>query len=462
MAGKILIVGDMATIRNDLEIRLSDACYETLHAASGAQALHIAQTARPDVILLDVMLPDGDGIDICQHLKTDPRTGDIPVVIIATINDTPERMRAFQAGADDLLSKPVDALMLMARLRNLLRARDMAVELRPRENNGFGPGLAEAAQPFVGPERIAFITAQPEQGQALCRILARHLGNTFLTMDRQEALTGTANGLVPDVFVIATTDEQPEAALQLMSDLRSRPRTRHAAICILLPEDMSDMGAMALDLGAADLLSPLSDPHEIALRLNTQLRRKRQADRYRTALHAELRLSTMDPLTGLYNRRYALPHLARIIEHAHQSGQRYAVMVLDIDRFKSINDTWGHATGDTVLTEVARRLHENLRSIDLLARIGGEEFLVVLPDTTLKQARRVAERLCTIIEASPIGLPDVTSEIRVTLSIGLALGGGEEDPLESSKEVIARADHALLQAKSAGRNRVMVNTMPSA
>ncbi len=153
-----------------------------------------------------------------------------------------------------------------------------------------------------------------------------------------------------------------------------------------------------------------------------------------------------------------MPHLSRLAEHAADTGRPFAVMVLDLDRFKAVNDTFGHAAGDAVLTEVARRLQDNLRTVDLVARIGGEEFLVAMPDTDLSEAQMAAERLCRIVARSPVIVPDGLA-IEVTISIGLAMGGRREADLN---RLIARADEALLGSKSGGRNQVMVSPLSAA
>lgn len=271
--------------------------------------------------------------------------------------------------------------------------------------------------------------------------------------------------MVPDVFLIAAGPEGSSSGLHLMSELRSRSGTRHAAICILVQPGQDAAAVMALDLGANDLITAGSDPREMALRLNTQLRRKDQADRLRASMRDGLRAAVVDPLTGLYNRRYAMPHVARIAERAQQTGRAFAVMILDLDRFKSVNDTWGHAVGDAVLVDVATRLRDNLRPVDMVARIGGEEFLVVLPDTPLAQAEIAAERLRHVIAERPVSItggPDVP----VTISIGLALGGeiglnrsGAPESLGQPEvqALIDRADHAMLMAKTDGRNQVITS-----
>ena len=467
MAGTILIVDDVATNRIVLKVKLAAACYDTLQASDGTSALRLAREVRPNLILLDVMLPDVDGIEVCKSLRADPVTRDIPVVMVTTSTDIEARLAALQAGADEFLSKPLDEPMLLARLRSLMRAREMSEELRLRDTTTRDLGFAEPVLPFEGPGTFALIAARKETALAWRRDLAPLLRDRLLVIGHTEVLAEAVGSEAlgashPDVFLIAADLAQTGEGLRLMSELRSRPGTRHAAICIALADDTRDGGAMALDLGANDLIAAGCDPREIALRLTTQLRRKRQADRLRASVRDGLRAAVTDPLTGLYNRRYALPHLSRIAERAALTGRPFAVMVLDIDRVKTVNDTWGHAAGDAVLVEVATRLRDNLRAVDLVARIGGEEFLVALPDTPLGLASMAAERLCQVVHQTPVALPS-GPQISVTLSIGLSIGGlsigGGRDTANPADvlALIDQADHAMLAAKAEGRNQVTVS-----
>nr|WP_246391213.1 GGDEF domain-containing protein [Limimaricola variabilis] len=174
-----------------------------------------------------------------------------------------------------------------------------------------------------------------------------------------------------------------------------------------------------------------------------------------------LEASLTDALTGLWNRRYALPHLARLITEARKRNRPLAVMLLDIDLFKAVNDRHGHAAGDAVLAQVAARLRDGLRPADLIARIGGEEFLVAMPDATLDQARRAAERLRRRIRERPfdIGGSGQASLQVVTVSVGVALGPGPAGaaPDMAAEALMRRADTALYAAKRTGRNRVKVS-----
>ena len=202
---------------------------------------------------------------------------------------------------------------------------------------------------------------------------------------------------------------------------------------------------------------------EMALRARRLHKRREINDSLRATVRNGAEAAIRDPLTGLYNRRYALPHLDRIAEQSRQSGRPYAVMIADLDHFKRINDWHGHEAGDAVLTECARRLQSNMRAVDLVARIGGEEFLIVMPATGRAAARQAALRLCQKISQQPVVLPGHDGEIDVTVSIGLALssGIGCDSPgglglAETPEGLIKRADRALYRAKEMGRNRFML------
>jgi len=431
MAGKILIVDDVATNRIVLKVKLASAAYETVQASNGTDALRTARATRPDLILLDVQLPDMDGIEVCERLKADPVTRAIPVVMITAFRDPVARLRGLRAGAEEFLTKPLDENLLLARLRSLLRARETEEELKLRDTTWRDLGFAEMAEGFDGPAQLVLVGGRRDRVQTWRPHLIRAFGPHVEVMDREEVLAETAGLGGVDLFVIPADMDRPGDGLRLMSELRARQATRHAAMCVLVQPEARETAAVALDLGANDLMAADAPVEEIAIRLRTQIRRKRMGDRLRASMADGLRLALIDPLTGLYNRRYALPHIARIAERAQETGRSFAVMILDLDRFKAVNDTFGHAAGDAVLVEIGNRLKNSLRSVDLVARIGGR----------------------------PIRLPGGAGEIKVTSSIGLAMGGAAGVAVE---QVVDVADRALLGSKSDGRNLVTVGRSPSA
>lgn len=452
MPARLLIVDDLSANRIVLKSKLSAACYDVTQALDGASAFRVAQAQGTDLLLADTGLPDMDAVALCQRLRADPATRTLPVIVTAPA-DSGDRLRALAAGADDFIRRPFDDQFLLARIRSLLRAREEEVELSLRELTGRALGLAEDMAAFDYPADVALVSADPCLGQGWRDSMGPLMSHRLHLLD--PVATRLHQPLPPDVFVIEAPTGRTDEGLQLIADLRSRSVARHAALCLVLPPDAATEAAMALDLGANDVLVRPVDPRELALRIETLIRRKRLADRLRNMLRDGAQAALRDPLTGVYNRRYALPHLARLAERLKHGGRSVTVMALDIDRFKAVNDQWGHPAGDAVLIEVAKRLQDNLRAVDTLARIGGEEFLILMPDTGPTQGRRAAERLCRIIEGSPMTLPNGKDKIPVTLSIGLTIGKPGRD--ETAEGLIEKADRALLQAKAFGRNRVTVD-----
>ncbi|SFD55943.1 diguanylate cyclase [Roseivivax sediminis] len=449
MTGRILVVDGTATHRIILRVKLGSAFYDVAQAASGTAALEEALRTRPDLVLAANRLEDMTGAELCRRLRPLSPSRDLPVILIQSSDDPAGRLEALRAGAEDTLARPLDEVLLFARLRSLLRAREAERELRLRDDTGRALGLAEDASAFVPRARVALVEAPGADRGAIATGL-RDLANADLaSCTRKDVLQGRA--AATDLFVLV---EGPGgAALDLLSEVRSRPDTRRAAILYIAAEGQRREAATALDLGADDLVIGAALPEELTLRTEKLMQRKRVTDRLRASMQEGLRAALTDPMTGLYNRRYALPHLERIDAAAQRSGKPYGVLMLDIDRFKTINDGYGHAVGDLVLTDIARRLQHNLRAADLLARHGGEEFLVILPDTDADQTLNIANRLCARVREVPVkigaGLPPLPVTISAGATVGPAASGLETGAL------IAAADHALYAAKEAGRDRAV-------
>src|SRR5947208_5610672 len=186
-------------------------------------------------------------------------------------------------------------------------------------------------------------------------------------------------------------------------------------------------------------------------RVITHVRKKRYTERLRDNVQMSIEMAITDALTGLYNRRYMESHIGTLVEQAAARGKPLTVLVLDIDYFKSINDTHGHDAGDDVLREFAIRIRKSIRGIDLACRYGGEEFVVVMPETDIGVATVVAERLRRRIASEPFPIQQSARHIDVTISIGIA----ELSVKDTSATILKRADQALYRAKRNGRNRVV-------
>ncbi|MFC7538544.1 diguanylate cyclase [Siccirubricoccus deserti] len=235
--------------------------------------------------------------------------------------------------------------------------------------------------------------------------------------------------------------------LRLASRLRAQTATRDLPVLLVADASQRSMVLRGFDLGANDhVLRPI-DANELCARSRNQIRRKRYQERLRADLDRSLELAVTDPLTGLRNRRYVLRHLEGVLR-----GSGAAVLLMDVDRFKAINDRHGHAAGDAALHEVAQRLKTHLRAADVVARYGGEEFIVVLAGAPAEYGAMVAERLRAALANDPISIGGLL--LPITASIGLAM----VQMGTSAAGAINAADAALYRAKAAGRNRVELAT----
>lgn len=471
MSGKILIVDDIATNRIVLRVKLSSAFYDVRQAASLPEAMAALAADLPDLVIVSTGLPGGpDGagaLALARAVRARGDGADLPLLAIGPAMDADGRGRFLAADFDDVLAKPVDDHFLHARLRSLTRTRDAMQDLRLRETARQAIGFAEpAAMPDL-PARIALAAPQRAAILPWRPALESRLPHRLMFHDHASLLPAFGEGEAADAIVLVIPVEGPETGLRLLSELRAHPRARRMAMLVVFSGPApAPLISHALDLGAQAVMGDGVDFAEIGLRLTALLRRKRLADRLHASVQNGLRAAVTDPLTGLFNRRYALPQLERMLETARCMDRPLAVMVADLDHFKRINDTYGHAAGDAVLAEVAARLRNGLRADDLLARIGGEEFLIALPDCTRPAARARARALCARIGSEAFALPGRESPVHVTISIGVAMAGrgsaldgaepGTGDWGRAVQDLLMDADRALYGAKAHGRNTVTI------
>ena len=454
MPGRVLVVDDVATNRLILKAKLATAYYDVLEADCGQAAFDAAKAEQPDVILLDIMMPNMDGYEVCEMLKACPETAHIPVVMVTASSAPKERIRGLAVGADDFLVKPINDMALFARVRNLLRVKMMFDELKLRDSTSRELGLPDFLEleneTPAKIDRVLLAPAAPAQGKAWAEQIAAMPHAEVAGICTEKEALEMARLERPDAIIVHQHFMQDGDSLRLISALRARPETRQAVTLYVVSDGAIETAAKALDLGTSDYVLEPFEAEELTYRLHTQLRRKRHSDRLRSNARDGLRMAVIDPLTGLYNRRYATQHMQKIVERARKSGNDFAVMMLDIDNFKHINDSEGHDVGDQVLKEFSRRIQENTRGVDLVARMGGEEFLIVMPDSGHMAAKHVSERLRRAVESAPFKA-DTGAELKVTVSIGVAIGTvGQDDP----ESLVRCADKALYASKSNGRNLV--------
>lgn len=456
MAGRIVIADTTAANRIILKVKLEAARYEIVQAAHCEAVLERVRSDHPDMVIVDAHLPGetGDGFDLCRQIKQDPAFRSIPVIVTDAVPSRAARLAALESGAEDYLAKPFDEVTLLALVRHQMRDRVMHAEFGRRQDTAEEMGFAEVSAGAARTPRVALIAPEPALGLDWRRALTERLDGRILVIDRNGALDRWAPGDAPDAFVIGADLAHARDGLMLVSELRSRPATRHAVIVVHDTRDDPAMTASALDIGANAVTFGAFDAEEMAVRLKPLIARKLEVDVLRDSVDARLSLAVLDPLTGLYNRRYAETYMRRIIAQAGASGQPFALMLLDLDRFKSVNDTYGHVVGDEVLVETARRLRENVREVDLLVRHGGEEFLIAMPATDFDAASTAAERLRRVIAESPVRSASQGSEVAITISIGVTVCTGAPDEAHTLQGLVDTADRALYASKSDGRNQV--------
>jgi two-component system cell cycle response regulator len=450
MSARILVVDDIEANVKLLEAKLAAEYYDVLTANDGPTALAIAASESPDIILLDVMMPGMDGFAVCRRLKDDPATRHIPVVLVTALDGRSDRIEGLESGADEFLTKPIDDVMLFARVRSLTRLKQVMDELRAREASGRRIGVIAGAAARLGGTggRVLVVDDNERQAQRLMAELAVEHRPVMETDPEKAHLT--ARGPVDLIIVNATA--RAFDGLRFAATIRSDEATRHLPILAIVDADERHRLVKALEIGVNDLLTKPLDPQEMAARARTQIRRKRYTDFLRDNLDHSLELAVTDQLTGLHNRRYMEGQLGALVKRATHGGDPVSALMIDIDHFKKINDNFGHDIGDEVLREFAVRLASNVRAIDLPCRYGGEEFTVIMPGARLEDAQRVAERIRLHVAGSPFRVAGGKELLTVTISIGVATTVGEGDTPEL---LLKRADEAVYEAKAGGRNRVV-------
>jgi two-component system cell cycle response regulator len=454
MTARVLVVDDIVSNVKLLEARLTAEYFEILTAYSGREALDIIARERIDVVLLDVMMPGMDGFEVCRHIKQNEKTAHLPVIMVTALDQPSDKVHGLEAGADDFLTKPVDDIALVTRVKNLARLKVLSDEMlmRASTTQQMGMGNAPALDWQAAGEggQIMVVEDHPRSAQRIAETL-RSAHTVTVEGDPQAALLKLAEQPT-DVLVVSLSLANADG-LRLCSQVRSLERTRHLPVLIIVEPSDDARLLRGLDMGVNDYVLRPIERHELMARVRTQVKRKRHADLLKARLEESVEMAITDGLTGLHNRRYMEGHLKTLVAQSIQSGRSLSLLIADIDFFKSVNDTHGHDAGDNVLREFAQRFRRNTRGIDLACRLGGEEFVIIMPDTDLARAIQVGERLRATIAAEPFQVKP-GQDLAVTASVGISTLEYQEDTPEA---LFKRADNALYSAKREGRNRVVAD-----
>src|SRR6202044_1183090 len=450
MTARVLVVDDVRSNRKLLQTRLSLEYFEVLAAANGPDAIAICEMGGCDIVLLDVRMPGMDGFEVCRRLRAAPDTAHLPIVLLTALDRPADRVRGLESRADDFLTKPVDEIALVARVRSLVRLKFSIDELRSRAAHSAEAGTAPAEALNLDASergRLLLVDEQRSSRERVAGALSPY-HDVVLAEEAGEALISAREETI-DLMIVSLGSGAFDG-LRICSQARSPQPTRQPPTPIIGDPDDRPKVLRGLELGANDYLTRPIDRNELLARVRTNIRQKLYADRLRQSVQQSIEMALYDALTGLNNRRSLERRLPAMIESARQRGAPLTMMVLDIDHFKRVNDTHGHDVGDLVLKGFAAQLQEIVRGGDLLCRLGGEEFVVVMPEVDMDQAARIAERARRTTENREFIVDGASGSVSITVSIGLAEWREKWD----SAELYRRADRALYLSKSAGRNRV--------
>lgn len=452
MTGLILVVDDVPANVKLLEAKLSAEYYDVVTAKDGYEAIEQTKAKKPDLILLDVMMPGIDGFETCRQIKQDPEVSHIPIVMVTALSDPSDRVQGLEAGADDFITKPINDTALFARVRSLVRMKVLIDELRLRDKSGTQMGMSASDFSInmnIGSAHLVLIDDDVVQSRRLSEKLTASGYTVKQFSAHKEALDYVRSAPVIDMVFISTQLADIDG-LRLATQFKAIEQVRHVPIIMLVDEEEQHLMLKALELGVNDYLLMPVDLNEMFARVKTQIRRKKYQEALKSNYQESVSMAVTDGLTKLYNRHYLDTHLKNLMKQHGEQGRSLSLSMMDMDHFKKVNDTYGHNVGDEVLIALANIITQTIRSADLAARYGGEEFVVLMPETDPSRAFEACERIRKAVEAHEFIVSHPESPIRKTISIGFATS----EPSDTTESLMKRADLALYESKHNGRNRV--------
>lgn len=450
---RVLLVDDSDIVLDVIGDKLACHGCEVVKEISPKIALDlaIAEGTVFDLFILDVLMPDMSGYELTTWLRQHPSTRNTPILLLTSLDSEDATLQGLEAGADDFITKQVSDAEILARVRSLIslgKLRDRMATHRKAMTQLFTPE-AEPESIHEAERRLKSTLVVHEVRKArasLVRVLSG-LEHDVQAVDRvkgikQEIELGTD-------LVVGSYDVLVDRSSDLLDYLEGNEMT--PALVVYDDQPSIERRIAAFDANTDDYISADVSNDEVAARILTALKRRQRSTALRTERDHAVLAAITDPLTRLYNRGYFNEVLRLEVARAQRYMQPLTLIMLDIDRFKRINDHHGHPVGDEVLTEVARRIGDSMRVSDLAARYGGEEFAVILPQSELQMGARLGERIRQALSAKPIAVSHGSS-FEITASIGVACSSGTE---LSGMALLQKADEALYAAKRAGRDRVV-------
>ncbi len=457
MTATILVVDDLLPNVKLLETKLLNEYYTVLTARSGAEALTILKNSQVDLVLLDVMMPEMDGFEVCRFIKSDPEITNIPVVMVTALSEIEDRVAGLESGADDFLTKPINDMALFARIRSLIRTKRMLDELKLRDQsrNLLGISSGEMKNYSLKEAKLLLIDDDEIENKNLKGKLSHYVGQVDSISD-PNVINNEIYEKNYDLFIISSQMTNYDG-LRVCSQIKAQKSIRHVPCLLMVEDGDSESIIKGLDLGVSDYITTPIDINEMLARASSQVKRKKYQEELVKSYEDSLSMSVTDALTGVHNRRYFDVHFERLAQVSREGKKELGMIMMDIDRFKKVNDENGHMAGDEILKQIAKIIFDSVRITDLVSRFGGEEFIILLPNTSEEEVVKVAERIRQNVESHPF----VISEFEKSLSITSSFGVSSLNPEGPISDCIKRADANLYKAKELGRNKVCSFSDPS-
>lgn len=452
MGGRILVVDDLEPNRRVLQARLEADDYAVFEASDGPEALALIEANPPDLILLDVMMPEMDGFEVARRVKANPARAHIPIIMVTALTEHQDRITGLQAGADDFLSKPWDDAVLIARVRSLLRLKGVMDQLALREETGAAlQAMAPEERDRVGVgARILIIDDANRSAERLARRLEDE-HRPRLETDQASAFRAARGRW--DLLIIHAAARSFDG-LKLIERFQAEESTRQNPILAIVDAGARELTLAALDAGASDVIERPVDGQELSARVKSVVKQKRYADFLRDRLDVSIAEATQDQLTQTGSQRFTEVQLRALMAEASELKTPLSVALVDVDGFRDINARRGHRGGDIVLRAVADVMRANVGEACIMGRRGGDEFMMLIPGASADHARVVCKAVREGIAAEPVAWEQdggQACEENVTVSIGLTefASGDALGPL------LDRAVRAIDAAKDRGGNRVV-------
>lgn len=468
MTARVLVIDDKPASIELLEEKLVSEYYDVLIANGGTEGLEKADNEQPDIIILNASMQDIDGFETIKQLKLNHDMLHVPVIMLSESTDKKDCAKGLELGADDFIITPFDDTEFFARIRSLVRIKSMVEELRLRNLTEIQLGLVnqevEESSFDINTGKILLIDDDKERSEKLLSQIDRpdNVVQLLNELDQETITDVVTDTVIKGEFDLLLISSKLEVfdGLRLCSQLLNHKETKEVPIITLLREDQQALKIKSLDMGVHDYLMEPIDEEEMTARINIQIREKRYLDALRYSDQTSMSVAVIDGLTHLYNRHYFNVHYGNMVKRAQEQSKSLAVLMIDIDFFKQINDTYGHQAGDAILKQVASRILDCVRTTDLLARYGGEEFVIVMHDTPKDLAQEIAERIRTSVSWLPFEIiyEGQEKDINLTFSVGISMLQANEN----EKNLLSRSDMALYEAKESGRDRVVIagNELP--